>query len=329
MFAATYYDGLSARRRSVTVQVRDGHLQIDGGDLQRRVPVGEVDFGEPIAGAPRCIELPGGGRCEVAAHEAFDQHLAAAGIGESLIVRIQRRGHWALGAFVVVVVTSSAGYLWGLPALAKQLAPHVPPAVVTKLSDATLAQLDRGTLAASRLPTARQEEIRRQAAALLTPDQKPQWRLHFRNAPKYGPNALALPGGDIIILDRLVELLGDERQLQGVIAHEVGHLAHHHAMRRLIQDAALSVALAAWFGDVSSAAVTTSGKLLQSGYSREAEGEADAYAAQQMLRRYGTVEPIVEVLKKLDKHAPASGNSLFNSHPDTAQRIAAIRTLKK
>ncbi|MFC5300241.1 M48 family metallopeptidase [Azospira restricta] len=329
MLAATYYDGSSTRRHPVGLEVRDGHLLIDGNGVQRRIPVGEVDFGEAVEGAPRSISLPGGGCCEVHDNAALSHLLATAGIGESLVVRIQRRWHWALGAFIVVVASAAAAYLWGLPALAQQLAPHVPPLVARTLSDAALAQLDRGVLRPSRLPPARQEEIRRQAAALLTPQQTPPWRLHFRQAPRLGPNALALPGGDIIILDQLVELLGDERQIQAVVAHEVGHLAHHHAMRRLIQDATLSLVLAAWFGDVSSAAVATSGKLLQSGYSREAEIEADAYAASRMALRYGTVEPIVEVLKKLDKHAPAPGNSLFASHPDAATRIAAVRRLQQ
>lgn len=329
MLTAAYYDGTSTRRHPVRVKVRDGHLLIDGVEVQRRIPVGEVDFGEPIEGVPRSIELPGGGRCEVPDEAALARHLAAAGIGESLVVRIQRRWRWALAAFAFVVAAAAAGYLWGLPALAERLAPHVPPVVARTLSDAALAQLDRGALAPSRLPAARQEEIRRLAAAVLGPGQAPPWRLHFRHAPTHGPNALALPGGDIIILDRLVELLGDGRQIQAVVAHEVGHLAHHHAMRRLIQDAALSVALAAWFGDVSSAAVATSGKLLQSGYSREAEIEADAYAAQRMLHCCGSVEPLVAALKKLDKYGAAPGDSLFNSHPDTATRIAAIRRLQQ
>lgn len=329
MLAATYYDGSSTRRHSVRLQVSDGQLLIDGPDVQRRIPVGKVDFGEPIEGASRSIVLPGGGCCEVPDEAALARHLAAAGIGESLVVRIQRRWHWALAAFVFVVSAATAGYVWGLPALAKGLAPHVPPVVARTLSEAALAQLDRGALVPSRLPAARQEEIRRQAAALFAREQPAApWRLHFRHAPKYGPNALALPGGDIIILDRLVELLGDEQQIQAVVAHEVGHLAHYHAMRRLIQDAALSVALAAWFGDVSSAAVATSGKLLQSGYSRGAEIEADAYAAERMLHCCGSVEPLVAALKKLDKYGAAPGDSLFNSHPDTATRIAAVRRLQ-
>lgn len=324
MLAAAYYDGRSTHRHAVRISFCNGQMHIDGEGLHRRMPIELVDFGEPLQGAPRSIELPDGARCEVADETTLASHLAAVGVGDSFLVRVQRRWYWALGALLLVIAGAASGYFWVLPTVARELAPKVPQTLVRALSDSVLAQLDRRGLEKSRLPEARQEEIRQRLATILSAPGTTERRLHFRHAPRHGANALALPGGEIIILDRLVTLLDGEHQLEAVVAHEIGHLEHHHAMRQLIQQTTVSIAIAAWFGDVSSVAVATSGQLLKSGYSREAEMEADAYAARQMLLCCGSVEPLISALRKLEKHNP-HGDSPFATHPEAAKRIAAIR----
>ncbi|OYU72188.1 MAG: hypothetical protein CFE45_40815, partial [Burkholderiales bacterium PBB5] len=45
-------------------------------------------------------------------------------------------------------------------------------------------------------------------------------------------NALALPGGTLIVTDAMVRLLADRPDvLVGVFGHELGHLQHRHGMR--------------------------------------------------------------------------------------------------
>ncbi len=326
MVAAFYYDGRRARRNPVTLSLHKGLLRIDGEGIHAAVPWQEVRLDEPLQGVPRLIQLPGGASCEVPDHAAFARILSAAGIGETTLVRIQRRWTWAIASLAFVIAGAAATYQWGLPALARTLAPHVPTALVRSMSETLLAQLDRRLLKKSRLPDTRQEEIRRQVDAALAAPGMPKWRIHFRSAPQIGPNALALPGGDIVLLDQLVNVL-DAAEITAVVAHEIGHLAHHHGIRHLIQETALSMVLLAWFGDVSSAAVGVSSRLLQSGYSRDAEREADAFAVRQLLRCCRTAEPMVTALRKIDESVRPGGSNAFSSHPETTQRIAAIRKL--
>lgn len=333
--AGTYYDGRSARRHSVTIAVDAGTLHVCGDGIDRRIALADVDFGEALGKGPRCIELPSDARCEVADHAGFERLRAAACRGDRLVERLQRRWRWAAAALAIVVAGATAGYLWGLPALAKALAPHVPPAFTARLSASVLAQLDEKLLRPSQLPAARQDELRRLAESRLRRPGMPPWRIHFRHSPQLGANALALPGGDIIVLDELIERMADDARVVAVIAHEIGHLAHHHSMRQLIQGTVVSLALAAWFGDVSSLAVVLTGQILQSGYSREAEREADRYAAGLLQECCGSVTALVEALEALaalDKRA-ANGRgeerSLFDSHPDTAARIDAVRALER
>jgi Zn-dependent protease with chaperone function len=326
MISAFYYDGKSALRQPVELAIANGRLHLRGDGLALQMQLSDVNFGEPLLGAPRCIELRDGGHCEVADEAALARLLADAGVGDSAVVKLQKSWRWALGSFVLVVVASVSAYLWGLPEIARALAQRIPPAAVQKISHDALLQLDRQQFMPSKLSAERQQQIRDQTVALLSGPGLPSWRLQFRASRHLGSNAFALPGGDIILLDPLVAQL-DDAEINAVLAHEVGHLVERHALRMLVQSAAMSIALAAWFGDVSSAAVGVSGVLLQSGYSRQAEFEADAYAARLLLRCCQSAEALVSSLDKIERRTrPAS--DLLDSHPDTRERIAAIRALK-
>lgn len=326
MTSAFYYDGQSARRHAVTLTAVNGYLHVRGTGVDVTVPLTQVDIGEPLGRGPRILALPAGARCEVSDLSALPQLLASAGHDDGVIVRLQARWRWAIASLALVVGAAVAGYLWGLPAAARAIAPHVPATLTKQLSDSVLAQLDRQLLQPSALAAERQAQLRDKAEASLRQAGLPPWRLHFRASTQLGPNAFALPAGDIVILDKLARLL-DEQELVAVIAHEIGHVAHHHSMQQFIQGTAVSLLMTAWFGDVSSAAVVFSGQLLQAGYSRDAEREADRFAARQLDRCCGSRDGLTGSLEKLARHAGGDGPSWFGSHPDTQARIAAIRAL--
>jgi len=327
MVTAAFYDGRSSARHAVSLRVAGDTLLIEGGALCHRVPLRAVRFGEPLGRGPRCIELPEGAHCEVADHPGLERLIAAAGGSDGLVVRLQRRWRWAAASLALIVGSALAAYFWGLPAAAKALAPHVPPAAVKALSSGVFSQLDRQLFTPSRLSPERQAAIRVLAERSFASDRLPPWRIHFRRSQHLGANAVALPAGDIVILDGLATLLADDRQVVAVIAHEIGHLAHHHAMRHLIEGATVSLVMAAWIGDVSSAAVALGAQLAQSGYSREAEREADAFAVTLLTHCCDTPEPLAAALDQLVSGGEAGGGlrSLLDTHPETAERIRAIR----
>ena len=328
MIDAFYYDGRSSRRHHVRLGIDSGQLHILGAGVAQHVPLREVVFGEPLEGAPRSIELADGGRCEVgdsAQQAVLARLLADTNVPESPVVRIQRSWRVALAAFVLVVLGSASVYRWGLPEAARLAAQMIPPAAVQNISKTALAQLDRQYFTPRRLSSARQQQLRDNAMAFLSGPGLPGWRLHFRSSRALGSNALALPGGDIIILDELVAQL-DDGQINAVLAHELGHVEHRHSLRLLLQKATLAIVMAAWFGDVSAAAVGIGGVLLNSGYSRAAELEADAYAARHLLRCCQSAEALISSLDNLE-HPTRKAGELLASHPDTRQRIAAIRAL--
>ncbi len=67
---------------------------------------------------------------------------------------------------------------------------------------------------------------------------------------------MALPDGHIIFTDAMVNLANQNEELIAIFGHEVGHLAHQHMLRRVIQDSMFTLVLVLVTGDASSALVS-------------------------------------------------------------------------
>lgn len=107
------------------------------------------------------------------------------------------------------------------------------------------------------------------------------FRLELRQGGGVGANALALPSGVIIVTDELVALARHDEELTAVLAHEVGHVTNRHSMRLLLQSSATALLIATLTGDITSLtalAASIPTVLVQTGYSRQFEREADDYA---------------------------------------------------
>jgi Zn-dependent protease with chaperone function len=282
LFAAEYFDGRSARAHPVALRCRDGALHIDGAGVQRVVPLRDVEWPERTRHGTRVAHLPDGASLHCADAAAWDTFARACGRGDSVVVRAQQSWRWALASAAGLVLLLAAAYQWGLPWAARAALPLIPLSVDAAVGAQALASLDQHLLEPSRLPPAEQQRLRRafeQAARAQPPGRVPAHRLLFR-AGEIGPNALALPGGTVIVTDDLVELVdADAAVVTGVLAHELGHVQHRHGMRLLVQVSAIGVVASAVLGDFSALLTTVPAWLGQAAYARDAEREADAESA--------------------------------------------------
>ena len=113
-----------------------------------------------------------------------------------------------------------------------------------------------------------------------------------------------------------------------MLAHEIGHVVHRHALRSVLQNTSVLLVVGVLMGDISSitgAAAAIPTLLLESHYSRQFETEADTFAYARM-REYG-VQPhhFARILRKLagDQAAHEQGIlGYFSTHPDTEERAA-------
>lgn len=340
MIAADYFDGRSSRRQPVSLGVQGGVLVVEGEFGRRSATLDQVEIHPATETSPATVRFADGALCEIRDGAAFAAQLAGAGFAASIVTRAERRWHWALATLAGVALAIAATYAYVLPWAAELLAPRIPQSVTQAFSESVLKGLDGNVLAPSKLPRQRQQEIADRIAALGAAGHTlPPHRLLFRSGPAIGANAFALPGGDVVVLDELVALAGRDEEVVAVVAHELGHLQYRHGMRQLIQSSVVSFVVGAYLGDVSSVVAGLTALVLDSRYSRKFELEADAYAATLLLATPASVDPLIDMLRRLetahakrggaDAEQPVNASSLLSSHPDTAARIAALRAIAR
>jgi Zn-dependent protease with chaperone function len=281
-FQAQYFDGQSARAHAVHYSVAQGLLHVQGESVHIAVPVQSVYWGEYTRHGARMVHLPGGASLQVADGQALESLLAAQAVHTSKVARLTARWSLVLGAVGVLVALLTVGYVWGIPAGARLAAPMIPQAYQRMTGESTLKYLDKEWLQPSALPTERQDALRARwntvVATAYPHNNAPAHTLVFR-AFKAGPNAFALPGGTIVLTDELVEMMAsDEDGIMGVLAHELGHVRHHHSMRLLIEVSALTLASSMIIGDYSGLLANAPIILGQLSYTRGHEHEADQEA---------------------------------------------------
>lgn len=235
-------------------------------------------------------------------------------------------------AGLVVVAMLIAAYVYGIPLVARVAADRFPASIVARIDTETLAALDRQVFAPSALPPDRQHTIANAFRTLKRPHgaTTPE-RLVFRKSDAIGANAMALPGGTIVITDGLVALARDDREILGVLAHEAGHVAGRHGLRGIVQRSLVSMLLALAIGDVSALAAAATSSVLDASYSRNLEREADAYAIGTLSANRISLKYLADMLRRLDSAAGTSGMPsalrYLSTHPATEERIRQLEAV--
>lgn len=137
-------------------------------------------------------------------------------------------------------------------------------------------------------------------------------------------NAVALPGGQVVIFDGLVQEAESADELAGVIAHEIGHVRERHVMQALLRQFGLSVLLGGINSDIGSGIFG----IAAMSYSRDAEREADAYSRKQLARSDISPEGTADFFEFLREESGGESPEWIGwiaSHPMPAEREETFR----
>lgn len=298
MITAIYFDGQSARRHTVTVLIHRGIVAISGEGIRRSIRLSKLDVSERLDNAPRILRLPDGG--SVHSNDAgLDRLLRKNGYREPRVVRWQNNWPMSLFALISLLTLLIAGYQWGLPWAADNIAQHLPASVEKSIGDEQLQLIDDGYMEPSKLGPTEQARLRQLFAQLQQPrGEKTAYRLEFRSS-KMGPNAFALPNGVIIMTDQLVTLARNDHAVLGVLSHELGHVQRRHSLRRMLQALGVGAVINLLVGDVSSVLAAAPTFLLDQKYSRDFEREADKYAIDMMRTNKLPLSPMADLFEKM------------------------------
>lgn len=335
---AELFDGRSAAARPVRLHIAQGQLHVMGDNSNQQCPLHAVRWPERERHGRRLAYLPGGAMLVGHDARAWDDWAAANGLHPSWLVRCMQSWRAALAALLACVLLLGAAYRWGTPWAAQAVLAMVPPQVDADIGEAVLAQVDTQWFQPSALPQATQDALRARLAQAVQRaagrHPSPAYTLHFRATPPggLGANALALPGGQLVVTDAMVKLLADRPDaLIGVLGHELGHVARRHGMRSLVQASLLAALSSAVVGDVSSLITAAPALLGQMAYARDFEREADDDAI--ALMRANGLDPaemalMFERLQAERQARPGPRIELpiaLSSHPADAERMARLR----
>jgi predicted Zn-dependent protease len=159
---------------------------------------------------------------------------------------------------------------------------------------------------------------------------------HFMILDSPDLNAFALPGGYVYIYNGLLGRV-DEQALAAVLAHEVGHVAAKHSIKKLQAalgyDLLMGIALVG-LGNKDPQLAEEVGRLsntvydlLSRGYSRQDELLADRLAVKYLSQAGFDPHAMVRVLEILQKEKGPGGRvfEILSTHPRMEERIKKVK----
>lgn len=169
---------------------------------------------------------------------------------------------------------------------------------------------------------------------------------HFAVIDTDAFNAVSAPGGFIFVSRGILQRVTDEEELAAVLAHEIAHVTGRHGIRSLSRESLNGALQAAGllvgslncdmvlqqaglvFAAVVDELVDT---LLEKGYSRELEFEADREAAVLLARAglppsgMGRVLIALDVMEEAPGGKPKAGG-WFSTHPSASERLQKLNS---
>ena len=139
-------------------------------------------------------------------------------------------------------------------------------------------------------------------------------------------NAVAMPGGLVVVFRGLLEELESEDEVAALLAHEIAHVQHRDVARGMMR--AMGMALLFSVVEPMAPVVSLMQKMGAQTFSRTQEGAADLAAAEALTRLYGHAGGAVRLFERMrdlvldDQDEPPE---LMASHPNFGNRIASVR----
>lgn len=326
-----YFDARTLHAEPVEIFFGESHLHIlrAAGEVAVLVPIHDVRVSDRLGHVPRFLYLPDDASIETPDNDAVDAVLTRRRRGRvnACVHWLEQRARVAAVATVLLAACVVAAVAFGLPVAARKIAHRVPAEIERQAGRAALGTLTRFLQPSQLSATDRQRVIELTERLVATQGLAGKPALEFRSMGKHA-NAFALPGGIIVVSDALVQLASDD-ELSAVLAHEIGHWQQRHGLQGVLRGSAALLVVTAVTGDLSTLttfAGTIPFTLLQRGYSRAFEVEADEFALAALQRAKIDARHLASILDKLEKTREGGRGdySYLSTHPSTSDRVRRI-----
>lgn len=333
-FAGSYFDGHTSKAHPVTIHEQHGTLSITTRhkEVHLHYATSLCSVTDPLHNGSRSLLLPDGGRCESPDRVSMDALATLCGSKGGVLVNwLEQYWSLAVGCLVALVACVWLFSVYGIPFLAEKIAYSLPVEANEALSEEVVKIMDRSIFQPTTLSAKQRQNVQYIFDNLVKENSSHfHYRLAFRNSPRVGPNAFALPSGLVLVTDELIDL-AQEEELESIFVHEIAHVEKRHSLRSVLQNSGVFFLISALVGDVvstTSIAASLPTLLLETSYSRKYEQEADDAVARFCSARGRTTIAYQNILRKLTHDRPQiKVMGFFSTHPLTNERIERLQFL--
>ena len=159
-----------------------------------------------------------------------------------------------------------------------------------------------------------------------------EMEFHFRILKEDGPNAFSIPGGYIYVTYDLFDYVHSDDELAGILAHEIAHIVHNHALEQTRDNTKYSLLTILAVLLTREPDVAVLGKLTTitflNQYRREYEEEADLTATELLIKTGYNPVGFLTFLERLytrEMFKPELNLGIFQTHPETENRINYVK----
>ncbi|KAI9665216.1 MAG: hypothetical protein M1831_002226 [Alyxoria varia] len=246
-----------------------------------------------------------------------------------------RTFYWQLGGFGTVCGAYYVTHVEEAPLTGRRRFMASFPSFVHRYLEGTGGMLTEAYKDRLLPPTDKRHQLAQRVLERLIPSSgqaEKKWKLYVIDDPNE-MNAMALPGGEVVIFTGMMKILENEDRLAAVMAHEVAHVVARHSVENLSQQIYLMpLYLAAAVGVsavLSDGGITISRMIfnLVINYpaSRKIEAEADYIGLMMMAQSCYRPEAAVSVWERFQQLSVQRPPQFLSTHPSDKNREVQIR----
>lgn len=316
---ALYFDGRTPTHRNVDVQTERQGVRIEFEAGTTRIWRYE-DF------SVRQDRSQGPLRLEYGEFPPEILEIADPEFGEVLGKRLPKKSLFlSVGFAMLAVLLVPAIIYWGIPLASGWFAYFIPVSIEKQVGQYVIDEVFPSRIVCK--TDAGEQALEKLVSRLVPPDSEYVFQVEVVDSGLV--NAIAFPGGNILIFRGLLEKSPSSDAVAGVLAHEMQHVFQRHGTENLLNQVALSGLFKLLTVEANAIAETLFAgvrtlSLLK--YTRELETEADALALQ-LLYQAG-VDPVemLAMFQVLKNHSSSLPESI-STHPDMSSRMEKLEII--
>ena len=352
-YIGAYFDGRSARKHRVDVSLTPRQLTLtlpegpthDWNHTDLRLS-DEGGGDHPPFHLEHTVTEPQGDRLETLAVDDPEFLINLRRITAVSLHSTLRTASGTNYVFRIAAVLAVPVFLYGLwtvviPSLSDQVAMQVPVSWEEKLGETLMKELPEELAPFSR--PEQEKALNAIAERLLSATPNQPYNIRIYISPHKMMNAVAFPGGHILVFQGLLNAAESPEELAGVLAHEIQHVALRHSTRGIIRGMASSILLTLITGDMNgtmSAVLDVAEGLDGLRHSRKMEREADRKGMDMILAADIDPAGMVRIFKKLHSQeqrllpggksensgdGSASWTDYLSTHPAGSDRLDQLK----